>query len=399
MTTVDIGIVGGGHRPRARSASLIADIETHLGFSELAAQWGALQLRGLSTPYQMLPWIKAWTESIADNSGVRPLLVAGRDGRGRLVLLLPLGIRKTGGVTIVEFLGGKHANFNMGLYDKTAVPTLSAADMKALLKAVADRHRIDLFSFSNQPLTWEGNRNPMAFFRHTRSADSVWKGALGRDPEKLFHETLSADRRKKLRAKERKLMELGHITYSEAKAPNEVDQALTAFFVQKRDRFSQLGIADPFAEPCVKAFLRTATSLRQGESRSPISLFVMKADERVLAVFGGIIHRGRFTAMFTAFDGDPAVARHSPGELLLMNLVRMMCEQGLDTFDLGMGDAAYKTVYCDVEEPLFDTLLPMSLTGHAAAVAIGVGLATKRRIKSSDRAMALVSRGRRLLRG
>ena len=398
MTSADIGLVKSGRSAHLGSAELIVHIETHAGFSELAAQWSVLQLHGLSTPYQILTWMRAWTEAIASHAGIRPLLVAGRDGRGKVVLLLPLGLRKAGGVLFAEFLGGKHANFNMGLYDRTVVSELSGKDMKAFLKTVAERHHIDLFSFTNQPLAWDGQPNPMAQLAHSRSPDSGWKGTLARDPETLLRGLLSAERRKKLRSKERKLMEHGNISYSEAKTSQEIDQALTAFLGQKRDRFSQLGIADPFAEPGVEAFLRSGTALRPGDVRSPISLFVMKLDDRVLSVFGGIIHRGRFAGMFTSFDGDPAVARSSPGELLLMNLVRMMCEQGLDTFDLGMGDAAYKENYCDIEEPLFDSMLPMTVKGHAAAMAIGTARSLKRRVKASHRATALLARGRRLLR-
>ncbi|MCA3585339.1 MAG: GNAT family N-acetyltransferase [Methylocystis sp.] len=326
-----------------------------------------------------------------------PLLVAARDQGGKVILLLPLGLRRLWGATVAEFLGGKHANFNMGLYDSSVASCLTSQDVKALLKAVAERHRIDLFIFQNQPLSWDGQQNPMAQLAYSRSSDSGWKGALARDHDALLGSILSLERRKKLRAKERKLTELGSITYSEAKTRREVDQALTAFLVQKRDRFHQLGIPNPFAEPGAEAFLRRGASPTATDTRSPIALFLMKADERVLAVFGGVIHRGRFTGMFTSYDNDPAVSRCSPGDLLLMNVVRMMCEQGLDTFDLGTGDAAYKSVYCPIEEPLFDTLLPFSVKGRLAAIAIGARLAFKRFVKRSAFAMAVVARCRRML--
>ncbi|MCA3565638.1 MAG: GNAT family N-acetyltransferase [Methylocystis sp.] len=394
MTSADIGLVSPG---RFDSADLIAHIETHSGFGEVEAPWSALQLHGLATPYQTLAWIRAWSETIAGHDGIVPLLVAARDQGGKVILLLPLGLRRLWGATVAEFLGGKHANFNMGLYDSSVASCLTSQDVKALLKAVAERHRIDLFIFQNQPLSWDGQQNPMAQLAYSRSSDSGWKGALARDHDALLGSILSLERRKKLRAKERKLTELGSITYSEAKTRREVDQALTAFLVQKRDRFHQLGIPNPFAEPGAEAFLRRGASPTATDTRSPIALFLMKADERVLAVFGGVIHRGRFTGMFTSYDNDPAVSRCSPGDLLLMNVVRMMCEQGLDTFDLGTGDAAYKSVYCPIEEPLFDTLLPFSVKGRLAAIAIGARLAFKRFVKRSAFAMAVVARCRRML--
>ena len=43
----------------------------------------------------------------------------------------------------------------------------------------------------------------------------------------------------------------------------------------------------------------------------------------------------------------------------------MCCERGFNKFDLGIGDAAYKQVYCKDAEPLYDSVVPITAAGHS----------------------------------
>jgi CelD/BcsL family acetyltransferase involved in cellulose biosynthesis len=216
------------------------------------------------------------------------------------------------------------------------------------------------------------------------------------DADAFVGSIMSAESRKKLRNKERRLADFGPVTYAEAVTPAEARCALAAFLAQKKARFAALRIDNPFEDKAVLAFLDAAAAQPLGEGPpAPISLFAMMVGERILAVFGGIMHGGRFAGMFTSFDPDPAVAKFSPGDLLLLNLVKTMCARGLATFDLGAGDAAYKTNYCAIEEPLFDSFLPMTLKGRAAALAMASGQKAKAALK---RHAALARPIQRLLR-
>ena len=79
---------------------------------------------------------------------------------------------------------------------------------------------------------------------------------------------------------------------------------------------------------------------------------------------GGIVGDGRFCAMFNSIHpGRYAV--ESPGEQLIVKLVRTCCERGLDTFDLGIGEAHYKNLFCGDAEPLFDSYLPLTGAGRS----------------------------------
>jgi CelD/BcsL family acetyltransferase involved in cellulose biosynthesis len=396
MTMIEASAGGAAGVVDAAEAAMIQRVETHDDLPLLAAQWRVLQNSGLATPYQTYDWIRAWSDALCAPLGISPLVVTGHDGRGRAIALLPLGIRHSRGVTCGLFLGGRHANLNMGVFELQAMSGLSADDLGFMLRHVAERHAIDFFHFENQPRVWLGRDNPLLKLPHQSSASSAWKTALVPDGDEMIRGLMSSESRKKLRHKEKKLGESGPVSFLEARDAYDAETVLSAFYAQKAARFRAMGIADPFADSHVSAFLHTAATSGIAEGKQSISLFAMRMGERIISVFGGAIHQGRFTGMFTSFDGDPAVARYSPGDLLLLHLVKMMCARGLTSFDLGTGDASYKTDYCKTEEPLFDSFLPMTLTGQIAAAGMRSAFALKGTMKKSELALALVSRFRKL---
>jgi CelD/BcsL family acetyltransferase involved in cellulose biosynthesis len=353
-----------------------ADVES------VSRAWLSLEMSGLSTPYQTLGWQRAALASL--NAGETPCIVTIRDLAGETQALIPLVIARRAGMRIAAFPGGKHANYNMGLFTERASAELTAGDMRQVLGRAAKAAGIDLYVFRNQPETWRGLGNPIARLPHQRSASSAWRAELVPDPDAFVASLMSSESRKKLRHKERRLGEIGALSYVEAATPDEARALLDAFLLQKKDRFAALRIRNPFDDPAALAFLdRAAVQPLADGPPAPITLFALKVGERIAAVFGGIVHGGRFSGMFTSFDAAPDLGRHSPGDLLILHLVRTMCARGLTAFDLGVGDAAYKSDYCKVREELFDSVLPMTLKGRVAALAMANGLKLKTAIKDN----------------
>jgi CelD/BcsL family acetyltransferase involved in cellulose biosynthesis len=331
---------------------------------------------GLATPYQTLGWQRAALATLDGTS--RPLLVTLRDRRGRTAGLLPLVVTRQAGVAVATFPGGKHANYNMGLFASEAMDTLTPERLSAVLAAVAAEARVDLFVFRNQPMAWQGVGNPMVRLPRQASASGAWRADLIPDADAFVASLMSSESRKKLRHKERKLSEIGPLAYVEAATPAEARTLLDAFLAQKKARFTAMGIANPFDQADALAFLDMAAvaPLADGPP-APVSLFGLKVGERIAAVFGGVIHGGRFSGMFTSFDAAADLARFSPGDLLILHLVRTMCARGLKSFDLGVGDAAYKSDYCPIREELFDSFLPMTAKGQVAALLLRSRPATR----------------------
>ncbi|MBL7589986.1 GNAT family N-acetyltransferase, partial [Escherichia coli] len=151
-------------------------------------------------------------------------------------------------------------------------------------------------------------------------------------------------------------------TYRRAETADEAGRLLAAFFAQKSARFAGMGVSDPYADPAIRAFLTAAAT--GAEPAVELYALCLAESGRVLATFGGAVSERRFSGMMTAFDGDPEIARYSPGDLLLQHLVRDQTARGRQGFDLGVGEARYKASICDETIGLVETIIPVTLRGR-----------------------------------
>ncbi len=93
----------------------IARLEVIEDMTAAEPHWRALEAgHSLSTPYQRYDFLNFWQRHIGTAAGMTPFIVVGFNAVGSPLFLWPFGRRMLAGMRVVEFLGGKHANFNMG---------------------------------------------------------------------------------------------------------------------------------------------------------------------------------------------------------------------------------------------------------------------------------------------
>ena len=372
----------------------IAQVEIIEDMAAAEPHWRALEAgHSLATPYQRYDFLKLWQRHLGTAAGITPFIVTGFNATGAPLFLWPFGRRQFAGARVVEFLGGKHANFKMGLWRRDVAASIEADDLRAVLARLAGR--ADLLRLTNQPLTWAGTTNPFALLAHQRSANCGFSGALIPDFEALLRARTNSATRKKMRKKERALAGYGAVDFAQAHEPDDVRRVLDVFFKQKSARMRALGIADAFAPPGVRRFIEAAATERLAGAAPLIELYALSVGDIVVATYGGIVGGERFCAMFNSIANE-RYAAESPGEQLLAKLVQRCCERGLDTFDLGIGEANYKTLFCNDAEPLFDSYLPLSAAGRLLGSALAAAAAAKRSVKGRPALWSLVRAMRRL---
>jgi CelD/BcsL family acetyltransferase involved in cellulose biosynthesis len=357
--------------------------------------WRSFEVEGICSPYQRFDWVHAFATELAGRRGLGVRILLLRDGSGSPLLLLPLVLRRSRGMTIAAFAGGKQANFNMPISARELSRRLTAADLRTLLlEAGRGALGADVFAFANQPRSWRGESNPLAAFDTVASPSQGFKLSLGRNADQTLARAFSSETRKKMRKKIRLLSDLGDARFWQARTPEDVETILTVFFEQKQARFRDAGIQNPFAGE-TQNFIRRAclAGLERGEAA--IELHALSLGERIVATFGGAGDRWRLCGMFNSFDTSEDVSRYSPGELLLAHVIRMQCERGREVFDLGVGEARYKSALCDEVEELFDAFLPVTARGKAYTAVIRQLVAGKRFVKQT----AWTWRAVNLLRG
>lgn len=364
------------------------------GLAEAEELWRALEARAgrLATPYQRFAWISAYVSALPDPSGIRVLVV--RDAAGRPRLLLPLCLHRSFGVRIARVVGGAQANFHLPLFADPEAAALAPGALRRALRGAARAAGIDVFLLGSQPRNWDGRPNPLAAGAPAAPSDAYGM-RLDPDPEASLRRAFSADARKKLRAKERRLAEsLGPLACIRAETPAACAAFLAAFHAQKAARLAAQGLRDPYADPAIRTFLARAAA--GPDPAIEIHALVAGRTGRVLATFGGAVDALRYSGMFTAFDADPDIARSSPGDLLLQHLVRDQAARGRRSLDLGIGEARYKQNTCDETIAIAQPILPVTLRGRAYALAAAGFIRAKRRIKRDPRLSGLLGRLRRL---
>ena len=140
----------------------------------------------------------------------------------------------------------------------------------------------------------------------------------------------------------------------------------------------------------MRAFLERAST--PDENGPGLELHALAVGERIVAVYGGGAHAGRWSGMVTSFDADPEIAKSSPADLLLMKVIAAQCAAGRTFFDLGVGEARYKAVFCDTPIPLFDSLLPITASGWVFTTTYSALLRAKRFVKQDPRLFAWAKR-------
>lgn len=374
-------------------ARLWSRISVEGDIAALEAEWRGLESAALVTPYQAYDWVRPFVETVGRAERMQFRFARVLDGSGATLALLPLVVTRRHGTRFAEFIGGKHANYHMGLYRPEFAQALDDEAARALLREIgAAIGGIDALVFINQPASWQGIANPTARLAAGASPSRAYKLALQQgDCEGTLRRSMSKHARKKLTTKRNRFAEFGTSELVRAQSEPEIERILDAFLAQKAARFAQMGLPDPFADPAIRAFLRQAASGSPG--RAPIvELYSLDLQGRSVATYVGAVQGARFSGMATSFDLDSEAARTSPGEILLVELIRLKCHAGIAMFDLGVGEARYKTTICDDQDDLVDTFLPLTGKGRAYARFSQAKRALKRRIKASPVALKLAQR-------
>jgi CelD/BcsL family acetyltransferase involved in cellulose biosynthesis len=379
---------------REAPAGALDGIEVFPSLAAAEPFWRELERDGVLTPYQRFEWVAAWHRNAGAAAGVSPLVAAGFDAAGNPLFLLPLVLVRRGSFLVARFLGDKHACFNFGPWRRGA--RVSRAELATVIarirSAVPD---LDAIELSDQPESWEGTQNPMLALPHQPSPSLGYRLRLGAPGEEVLARAYSSATRSKLRNKERKLQVLPGYRYVRAGTEADVDRFLDAFFTQKAERFATQGVENVFAAPGIDAFLREACRHGLASGKPLVEMHALDTNAGMLALFAGVNDGRRFSAMITSFTLSEH-ARLSPGLILLTHLVADCADRGLEYFDLGVGEAEFKTSLCDEVEVLFDCFLPLSPRGRLFAAGLAAKASAKRAIKRSPLLWSAAQRIRKI---
>lgn len=382
--------------PACSKSGPIARIDLFTDLDQAEKVWRSLEdQQYLYTPYQRFDFLRHWQRRVGVRDGQHPFVMVAYDREHKPLVLLPLGLSEMSGIRIARFLGGKHATFNMGLWNREFVKQVSRTDLDPICSAIRERSAADVLAFTQQPLSWQDLPNPFALLARQPSANDC--PLLTIAPGTPATARISHSFRRRLKAKERKLMALPGYRYHAAVRDTDIRRLLDAFFRIKPLRMAEQGLPNVFAEPGVEAFIRDACMTTLPSGGHVIEMHALECDSDVIALFAGVADGHRFSMMFNTYTTSEA-SRHSPGLVLIRHIIDHYAQRGYRALDLGVGSDGYKKLFCKTSEPIFDCFVPLSAQGTVAAATMSIANRAKRLVKHSPALLSLAQGLQRALR-
>jgi CelD/BcsL family acetyltransferase involved in cellulose biosynthesis len=323
--------------------------------------------------FQCADVIEAWIESFGRARGTEILLVLIADAQGNPLLAIPLGIETHYGFRVLSFLDAAVSDYNApiiypGWYRRAATFSEIWRKLLDLLPG------FDILFLTKMPSHIDHAENPMLDLAVAEGIVSSHCAILPATPEAAAKRV--PPQAKTTRRKQRRLSELGKLSFLVATTAADRERVLDSVIRQKRRKYVDTRGFDGFERPGFRDYYVELT--RHSGPNGPVHLSALTIDDRIIASHWGLTMGDRFYSLMPAFDSDPHWARYSPGRILLEDLIAWSIKNGFKTFDFGVGDEPYKDEYCEETIPLYDHVAPGSLRGSLVVVA-GKGVNRLRR--------------------
>lgn len=309
------------------------------------------------TVFQCYDWLANWQFTVGKNQlMVDPVVIVVRDQQIP-VALFPFGLRRTMGIKVLEFLGGKQTDYNAPMVN----PVFSSVHLlKAIWPEVEKKlppH--DARSFVRIPAKLSHRENLWPMVIGARYVSLAFSASLPQTiPE--WEQRISASRRADSRRQLKKLSAKGQLRFSTVECNDMHHVTVAAMIAQKRERYRETGVRDILSKKETQEFYKNLSG-KLGEA-GRIHVSSASVDGKILATHWGAIYGDRYYWLMPSYAGGEW-KRFSAGRLLLEHNIRWAIENNMKVFDFTIGGEEYKKHWCDNQMTIYDRLDYYSTVG------------------------------------
>ena len=282
-----------------------------------------------ATPFQHPAWLLPWWDAF----GSGELFSFAVHLEGRLVALAPMFLHPWNGKRQVTFLGNgpsDHLDFLVEPGAPATAPILDAVALACRRWDLCDLQDLAPDAALAQaaiPATLQWSRAP----QYTCSSISL------PDTVEAFQAALPHGLKRNLRRYRTHMEEHGPVTLESA-TPQTFPEILDALFVLHRSRRAMKDDEGMLQSGITEQFHRRAA---QGlNDVGLVRLHALRFQNRIAAVVYAFVSRGRAYSYQGGFD--PALAKFSPGALILQYAIEQAIREDVTEFDFLRGDESYK---------------------------------------------------------
>lgn len=360
-------------------------------FSDLASienDWRQFEIMAHSTVFQCFAWCKLWLDLCALHRNLRPMIVVGRDNNGEITFVLPFQLRKTFGITVLEWIGHGDFTYGGGIYSDALMDgswfTQNGASVLATL------HQAGVHNLHNMPGNIFGNANPIEFLHLSMAANPSFQTTLRSDFQSLYRQMRSARSINSIQRRDKRLEALGQLQFEHVTNLVDAEKALDEGLHHKAQQLRQAGIGAVFTQNDVQ-FYKAAL-------KSHLHVYRLRLDGHTLSTILGTLYKGRFTLLIPSLATSAAQV-HSPGDYLLRKSIALCCSDNIQVYDFGEGEQPYKLAWADRRIDLYNSISTKTFIGLPLALMLRLRQSFKRRIKTSPFMRENLYRARRIIFG
>lgn len=333
-------------------------------FTEAEPAWRRATNECACYGFQCFEWQSTVHATGGPSNRVQPCIVHVTDSDGKTLLLLPFGIVRRFGLSILVFHGGHVTDYNAPLVNPSFAAECTQAAFRSLWSMIFQYlPRIDIVWLRRIPETIEGAVNPLLYLNGATVSDRSWIASLPntfaefcrRRNKHFFSDSVRQRRR---------LAEIGPVAFEIVDNIVERRDTVRLMLEQKQRRLRETN-ASPM-EPKDCAFYKAFATVSFQSGTPHVSR--LRVGEQTVATHLGMLFRNRFYWLMPGYEGG-RWARYSCGRLLMESVLRWCIDKGVDTFDLTIGDEDYKRFWADATFPVRE--LRFSRTAKGAAVLAG----------------------------
>jgi CelD/BcsL family acetyltransferase involved in cellulose biosynthesis len=330
-------------------------LENWAGAEAMLPQWRTLEQHGTSTLFQSRAWLLPWCRLISPGLKARPIFVTVRDGSNEPVMVLPLCVRKSFGLSIVEFADGGVADYAAPLMSREIGRSSFGQIWPQILDLLP---KSDLIRFEKLPEHTAGRTNPITLLPWVHKMDNFAAWGISLPACRAdYDKALRSRDRKEIRRKRKNLFEaLGSVSLVHAKTGSEKRRIFDALRLQRQVRFGKLKRHDILSDP---HYLQFYEELIFGSEVAIVS--ALMAGDRPAATMLGVYYQNRFLLLMHSFDSE--LESLSPGIVAIDEMTSHLIENGIAHFDFTIGSEGYKKQFGVAEEAIFTGMLARSWKG------------------------------------
>lgn len=360
-------------------------------------EWRTLQRDGWTSVYQTHEWCQTWQTHVGEDWSVTPCLVSGRDSRGALRFLLPLGIYSNKGAKVIRWLSHPVATYGLGVFDLAFLDETGGSLEHCWDDICRALPPADAIWLENMPASLDGRRHPLAGAFEFDDANCSYRLDLQNDFDALYARLRPAKSRSRARKRDQKLAEAGDLRFALPGTAKETAKVLNDMFDQQSRRLAEAGIHGVF-DDASRQFVHGLAQLPDEPDVPRLMPYELSLDQRTVAVKLGIAFNDTFWAMVSSVD-PTGIERLSPGEHALRRTIEACCRIGFARIDMAAGDTGYKQAWASEVVTLHTISRSLNLRGVVWRQSTAALAAGKKAIKNSETLWPLAQKLRGTLLG